>query len=114
MVLQRFRDMPGEEDVSTDAKEKILYIALHIGKNILIATDAIESLGQKVNPGTNVYLCLNPDSKKAGDTVFQKLSQGGNEEMTLADQFWGDYFGSLTDKYGINWMIAYNPNRPQK
>ena len=36
------------------------------------------------------------------------MADGGTVMMPLADAFWGAYFGMLTDKFGINWMINYD------
>ena len=61
--------------------------------------------------GTNVYLSLHPDSKEEADRLFKELSKGGKVEMPMEDQFWGDYFGSFTDKFGIKWMINYSDQK---
>jgi PhnB protein len=72
-----------------------------------MGTDAPESMGNKVNQGNNIYIMIMPDSKEEADRLFNELSVGGKVEMPMADAFWGDYFGSLVDKYGIQWMIDY-------
>lgn len=105
----RFKDMPMEGvDIPESDKEKIMHIALPIGKNnLLMATDALESLGQKLNQGNNAYIYLAMDSKEEADTIFRKLSSGGDIEMELADVPWGSYFGSFKDKFGVLWMVDY-------
>jgi PhnB protein len=70
-----------------------------------MGTDAPESMGFIVNQGNNVYICLQPDTRAEADTLFAALSAGGSVEMPLAEQFWGDYFGSFDDKFGVKWMI---------
>jgi PhnB protein len=86
-----------------------MHIALPIlGGHLLMGTDAPESMGFKVNKGNNVHISLHPDSKKEADELFFKLSAGGEVEMPMADMFWGDYFGSVKDKFGIHWMINYH------
>jgi PhnB protein len=72
-----------------------------------MGTDAPESMGFKVIPGNNVYISLHPDSRAEADRLFSRLSDGGAIEMPMQDMFWGDYYGSLTDKYGIRWMVNY-------
>jgi PhnB protein len=72
-----------------------------------MGTDAPESIGFKINKGNNVYISLHPDSRSEADRLFNKLSDGGQVEMPLQDMFWGDYYGALTDKYGIKWMVNY-------
>jgi PhnB protein len=73
-----------------------------------MGTDAPESMGFKVNPGNNVYISLHPDSREEADRLFSALSAGGKVEMPMQDMFWGDYYGSLTDKFGTQWMINYS------
>ena len=58
-----------------------------------------------VTAGNNCYVCLSPDSLGEAKRVFDGLSGGGEVEMPFDKQFWGDYFGSFTDKYGIRWMV---------
>jgi PhnB protein len=90
-------------------KNLVMHVALPIlGGHLLMGSDAPESFGFKVIQGNNVYISLYPDSRLEADDLFAKLSAGGEEEMAMADMFWGDYFGSLTDKFGIKWMINYS------
>ncbi len=85
-----------------------MHVALPIGKeNILMATDAMESMGQKLTVGNNFYLSLEAESKEEADKLYGKLSLGGKIEMPLQDAFWGAYFGMFADKFGIQWMINY-------
>tara|TARA_B100000929_G_C15465731_1_gene406108 strand:+ start:1188 stop:1394 length:207 start_codon:yes stop_codon:yes gene_type:complete len=65
-------------------------------------------MGQKLTDGNNNYISLHPDSRDDADRLFNGLSKGGKVEMPMEDQFWGDYFGSFTDKFGVNWMVNYN------
>jgi PhnB protein len=104
----RFEGTPGSEKLSDSEKQKIMHIALPIGKgNILMATDALESMGHKVTSGTNFHLSIETDSKEEADKIFKGLSEGGKTTMPLADTFWGAYFGMITDKFGIQWMVSY-------
>jgi PhnB protein len=106
----RFKDMPMEGvSIPKEAENKIMHIGLPIGKDqVLMGTDALESLGQKVVQGNNVHLSIHPDSKKEADRLFTTLSEGGKVEMPIADQPWGDYYGSFKDKFGVQWMINYH------
>ena len=90
-------------------KNLVMHVALPIlGGHLLMGTDAPESMGFTVNKGNNVYISLHPDSKKDADDLFAKLSEGGVAEMPMQDMFWGDYFGSLTDKFGVRWMVNFH------
>lgn len=106
----RFKDMPMEGFTISDTDaDKIMHIGLPVGKDhILMATDALESLGQKITQGNNLYISIHPETKEEANRIFNQLSAGGKVEMPMADQVWGDYFGSFADKYGIQWMINYN------
>jgi len=106
--INRFKDTPETSDVPDNEKDKIMHIALPIGKgNVLMATDALESMGQKVNAGNNFHLSLEAESKGEAEKLFKALSAGGKISMPLADAFWGAYFGMLNDKFGIQWMVNY-------
>jgi PhnB protein len=105
----RFKDFPMEGvNIPKEDEDKIMHIGLPIGEdNLLMATDALESMGQKLVQGNNVYISVHPATKEEADEIFNALSEGGEIEMTIADQPWGDYYGSLKDKFGILWMVDY-------
>jgi len=96
-------------NIPNEDKNKIMHIGLPIGKdNILMASDTLESLGQKLTQGNNVYISIHPESKEEADRIFYALSAGGTVEMPIADQVWGDYYGSFMDKFGAQWMVNYS------
>ena len=108
--LVRFKDMPMEGvDMSAGDQEMIMHIALPIGSDVLMASDAPESLGFKVSFGNHSYISIHPESKPEADRLFNALSQGGAVEMPIADQACGDYYGSFRDKFGVGWMVNYSP-----
>lgn len=110
LAIQRFKDTPEEEKLSASDGEKIMHIALPIGKgNILMGTDALESMGRQLIPGNNYYLSLSAESKAEADKLFKALSDGGEVSIPISDMFWGAYFGMLTDKFGIQWMVGFDP-----
>ena len=85
-----------------------MHVGLPIGRDqVLMATDTLESMGQKLVKGNNVYISVHPESKEEADRIFKALSAGGEVEMPMADQIWGDYYGSLKDKFGVQWMVNY-------
>ena len=75
------------------------------GGHILMGTDAPESMGFKVNFGNNMHINLEPDTRAEAERLFQALSAGGTITMPLQDMFWGAYFGSCTDRFGVQWMV---------
>ncbi|MEW6603083.1 MAG: VOC family protein [Thermoproteota archaeon] len=105
----RFKDMQMEGAViPKEDYNKIIHISLPIGKeNVLMATDALESLGHKLTQGNNFYISVHPESKEEADRIFNALSAGGKIETPIAEQPWGDYYGSLEDKFGVHWMVNY-------
>jgi len=98
--------MEGAPPLSEADKKLIMHIELPIvGGHVIMGTDAPESMGFKVNQGNNVHLSLEPDTRTETKKIFDALAEGGNVTMQLQDMFWGAYYGSVTDKYGINWMV---------
>jgi PhnB protein len=111
-TLQRFKDVPGTENIPEGDKNKIMHVALPLGNGcILMATDALESAGHKVTVGNNINLSINVESEVEADKIFNGLSAGGKVEMPLEKTFWGAYFGMFEDKFGIKWMVNYDYNK---
>lgn len=105
----KMSDMPGSEKISKEEQNRMMHISLPIGKDtLLMASDIVPSIGHKLEKGNNMYISLHPESKAEADRIFNALSVGGIIEMQLEQQFWGDYFGSFIDKFGIGWMINFN------
>ena len=114
LALMRFKDNPQCEKMSESDKERIMHVALPIGNGTaLMATDALESMGQQLTVGNNFYIALSPDSKEEADRLFNGLSVGGKVEMPMQDMFWGAYYGSFADKFGIQWMVNYSRTQQQ-
>lgn len=107
--VMRHRDVPVPDGVpgpSDEDKDLVINVQLPItGGHLLMGTDAPESMGFTLTQGNNVHICLQPDTRAEADRLFAALSAGGSVEMPLAEQFWGDYFGSFSDRFGIHWMI---------
>ena len=107
--FNRFSDIPpadGQPPVNEEAKNLVMHVELPIlGGHMLMGTDAPESMGFKVNPGNNVHINLEPDTRSETKRLFEALSAGGIVTMDLQDMFWGAYYGSCTDKYGVQWMF---------
>lgn len=107
--ISRYGDIPASENLpplSAEDKNLIMNIALPIlGGHIIMGSDAPESMGFRVNFGNNVYIMLAPDTRKETKELFNRLSDGGKVEQELQEMFWGDYYGSCTDKFGVSWMF---------
>ncbi len=109
--IQRFGDIPavpGNPPVADAVKNMILHVELPItAHHILMATDAPKEMGFNLTQGNNMHISIEPDTREEAKRIFDELSAGGVVSMPLEDMFFGAYFGSFTDKFGINWMINY-------
>ncbi|WP_310587331.1 SRPBCC domain-containing protein [Emticicia sp. 21SJ11W-3] len=109
--IQRFGDIPavpGNPPVADAVKNMILHVELPItAHHILMATDAPKEMGFTLTLGNNMHISIEPDTREEAKRIFDELSAGGVVSMPLEDMFFGAYFGSFTDKFGINWMINY-------
>jgi PhnB protein len=107
--ISRFSDIPPSPEMPalSDAdKNLVMHVVLPIlGGHKLMGTDAPESMGFKVNVGNNIYINLEPDTRAETKRLFTALSAGGNIEQELQEMFWGDYYGSCKDKFGVQWMF---------
>ena len=109
--VHKMGNAPGTENLSDDEKNRVMHIALRVGGDLLMASDIVPSFGQNLTVGNNNYVSIFPDSREDADRIFKALSEDGNIEMPLEDQFWGDYFGSFQDKFGVYWMINFSTDQ---
>ena len=104
----RFKDAPtqaGAPSLPEADKNKVAHVALPIlGGTQIMATDMLESMGQKLVEGNNFTISLSPDSKEEADRLFNELSDGGPENVAPHEEFWG-YWGTCKDRFGIRWMF---------
>ena len=108
-MIMRFKDMQNlEHPFPEHEANKIMHIALPIGKNVLMGNDVPEIMG-KVNENENrSKISISAVSRNEADHLFQGLSAGGSIEMPIADSPWGSYFGMFRDKYGIEWTVDFD------
>jgi uncharacterized glyoxalase superfamily protein PhnB/uncharacterized protein YndB with AHSA1/START domain len=113
--IQRFGDLPADGNhppVADEIKKMVLHVELPItGNHILMGTDAPKEMGFTLVQGNNMHICIEPETREEAKRIFDQLSAGGNVTMPLQDMFFGAYFGEFTDKYGINWMINFQPKK---
>jgi PhnB protein len=110
----RFKDMPPQEGMppmpEADAN-KIMHISLPIStETMLMGSDTGGEWAKDFKQGNNFSISVSAQSKDEADRIFNALAEGGKVTMPLASTFWGDYFGMLIDKFGINWMMSWNEN----
>ncbi len=110
--IMRFKDIPPSDNpppLPEAYKNLVMHVALPVlGGFVIMGNDAPESMGLKVNQGINVYINLEPDSREETYKLFKALSTGGKVEQELQDMFWGAYYGSCRDKFGIQWMFNFD------
>ena len=106
-VITTFGEGPADMGVSEAERDRIMHVSLPIGSTVLMGSDSCSAFGPPPVAGNNFSLSYSAETRDDADDKFAKLSQGGNETFPMQDMFWGDYFGSLTDKFGIQWMVSH-------
>lgn len=109
--IRRFSEIP-DNTLPDEEKSLIMHIELSIlGGHVLMGSDAPESMGFRIAPGNNVHISIEPDSREETSRLFEMLSDGGVITSQLQETFWGAYFGSCVDKYGVQWIFnCSNPS----
>ena len=109
--VSRLGDVPESQDgpkIPDNEKNLIMHIELPImNGHVLMGSDVPESMGFKLKFGNNILIMIEPDSKAETDHLFEQLSAGGKITMPLQDMFWGAYYGTCTDKFGVQWMFNF-------
>lgn len=110
--IMRFSDVPPDENMPPLAekdKNRVMHVTLQLpGGNLLMGSDIFSEMSEKFVKGNNIYINISPDTREEADRIFNALKEGGDVEMEMQDMFWGDYFGSLKDKFGVLWMLSHN------
>ena len=108
-AFQTFGDGPPDIGVPDEHKDRVMHVSLPIGTSTLMGSDTGPGQPAVAN-GSNFSISVSPDSREACDALFAKMSAGGQVTMPLADMFWGAYFGTCEDQFGISWMFNFDPN----
>ena len=107
-MLRRFSDMPASAQVPATDRDKILHVALPLANgSVLMASDACGPMGSRLVVGNNSYISIATDSEAETDKLFAGLSAGGTVEMAPQKMFWGAYFASFADRFGVQWMLNH-------
>ncbi len=114
--MGRFGEMPpeaGGDSIPEEEKNRVMHVSLPISKETtLMGSDTGGEWAAGWKHGNNFSISVTAARKEEADKIFNGLSVDGNVTMPMEDTFWGDYFGSLEDKFGVNWMIGFNENQP--
>ncbi|MDP4239580.1 MAG: VOC family protein [Bacteroidota bacterium] len=111
LVVKRFKEMPENPNcpISASEKEKIMHISLPISKEtVLFGCDSLQAFEDTTVLGDNISLSIDTDSTDEATRIFNELSSGGNVTMPMEKTFWNAYYGMVTDKFGISWMVNYD------
>ncbi|MBK7290882.1 MAG: VOC family protein [Chitinophagaceae bacterium] len=113
--IVRFKDLSSPEyPIPENEADKIMHIALPIGKNFLMANDVPESMGPTNENENRSKISVSAESKEEADKIFNGLSAGGQIEFPISDSPWGTYFGMFRDKFGIEWMVDFDSRNSGK
>ncbi len=113
--IMRFKDLSSPEfPVAENEANKIMHITLPIGNNILMGNDVPGFMGKTNENENRSKISISAESREEADKLFNGLSAGGQIEMPIADSPWGSYFGMFRDKYGIEWMVDFDPKSKGK
>ena len=107
LMRQTFGETSFMSDVPEHIQSKIMHTQLPITESVhLMGSDAIEGFGPPVTYGNNFHVSVVANDKAEADRVFASLGEGGRVNMPIANAPWGPYFGMVTDRFGVNWMVS--------
>ncbi len=106
-IVQTFGDGPPDMGVPEDEQDRIMHVSFPIGSSVLLGSDTVTGFGPPGVKGDNFSVSCATQSREETDELFAKISEGGTVTMPLANMFWGSYFGSCTDKFGIKWQFNW-------
>ena len=114
VIFQTFADGPPGDmpPMSDEVKQQVMHVSLPVGDSVLMGSDSAPWTEGGPVVGSNFSIAYNPESRERADAVFASLSEGGEVSMPMADMFWGAYFGSCTDRFGISWQVNYQTAEP--
>lgn len=104
-VLQTFADAPAEAGMPVEIADQVMHVSLPLFGDMLMGSDVPEP--DKLVSGNNFSISLAPASREACDRLFAGMSEGGEVEMALQETFWGSYFGTCRDRFGVHWMFSH-------
>ena len=101
--FKRFSEGPSDMPIAEGQENKIMHVRFTFDGCILMASDGGGHF--PVNVGNNFHLSIYFPNKEKAATAFDKFSEGGKVTSPFQEVFWGGSFGSVTDKFGVNWMF---------
>ena len=104
-MISTFREGPEDMPLPEDVLNQVMHVSYPIGSSVLMGSDMPSEFGPTPVQGSNFSISYTSSSREEADELFAKLSHGGTVTMPMEDQFWGAYFGSCIDKFGISWQL---------
>jgi PhnB protein len=109
ILFEKFGQMPGNEKLPPQVLDKVMHISLKLVNGLTImASDVVEGMGKPFKKGNDISISIEADNKEEVDRLYKSLSKDGVSDMEPEVMFWGSYFTSFTDQFGIGWMISYS------
>ena len=108
LMLSTFAEGPPEMEITDAERNQIMHVSLPVGANVLMGSDMPACLGAAPEAGNNFSISVQAQNREHADKLHADLANGGRVQMAMQDMFWGDYFGSCTDRFGINWMVVFS------
>ena len=106
--ISTFGEGPDDMGMPEDEKDHIMHVTLPIGDSVLMGSDTSAAFGPPYQAGNNFSVSCHPQTREETDRLFAGISVGGTVTMPLQDVFWGSYFGSCVDKFGVPWMFNHD------
>ncbi len=103
-----YADAPADLVVPEGAQDLIMHVTLSALGGVVMGSDNVEGFGPPRTAGSNFAISVSPPDRDAADRIFARITAGGSVDMPMQDAFWGSYFGSGRDRFGVEWMINLN------
>ena len=107
--IQTFGDGPDDIIVPAEERDRVMHVSLPVGDSVLMGSDTPSWSPEPTQVGNNFSISYSPATREEADEIFAKISEGGTVTMPLEDMFWGAYFGTCTDRFGIGWQLNCEP-----
>lgn len=111
LYLMKVSESPMAQQCPTGMQDQVMHSTLSKDGNVLLMASDMIAPGAEFIKGNNYALSVNCGSEEEINSLFEKLSRGGEVIDPLKTQFWGAVFGVLNDKYGIRWMFNYDTSQ---
>ncbi len=106
MEASRYSMWPDHDPADAD---RVLHVTLMLGDGQAVMGSDRQSADDQPVSANSIATSIAPDSEEQAEQIFRSLAEGGRVTMPYEKQFWGDFFGSCTDRYGHNWQVNYHP-----